>query len=305
MPRTGSSGTAYGSVPTSARALSSVSGGPVRAYGPTMRPTVGAGAVDRGKARWASSAATSSAGWAFTADLRSAATVVGAAGADRTRCICRGAAGGTAAGSSAAGAGSAFAVATSPLFCTTARCLGRTPEPRYRPAPSASTTVAAHASGSRTRHHSRTRGSRSPRRNGRGGTPHPPPQPDGGLAVARSERRDGTVRGCGESEQLIRTRDKRPLLLQTDAALAALRHVRFQVVRLARRELAVEIGVQGALIHVRHVHPSFSLRMLPPGGGGPGRGAYRWRRAPAPSAPRSRRTTIPNPTAAALPGRAA
>src|SRR5947199_270492 len=173
MPRTGSSGTAYGSVPTSARALSSVSGGPVRAYGPTMRPTVGAGAVDR---------------W---------------------------------------------------------------------------------------------------------------------LAVARSERRDGTVRGCGESEQLIRTRDKRPLLVQTGAALATLRHVRFQVVRLARRQLAVEIAVQRALIHVRHVHPSFSLRMLPPGGGGLGRGSYRWRRAPAPSAPRSRRTTIPNPTAAALPGRAA
>src|SRR5437773_1639795 len=72
MPRTGSSGTAYGSVPTSARALSSVSGGPVRAYGPTMRPTVGAGAVDRWNARWASSAATSSAGWSFTDDLRSA-----------------------------------------------------------------------------------------------------------------------------------------------------------------------------------------------------------------------------------------
>ena len=200
MPRTGSSGTAYGSVPTSARALSSVSGGPVRAYGPTMRPTVGAGAVDRWNARWASSAATSSAGWSFTADLRSAATVVGAAGADRTRCICRGAAGGTAAGSGAAGAGSAFAVATSPLFCTTARCLGRTPEPRYRPAPSASTTVAAHASGRRTRHHSRTGGSRSPGRNGgtarSGGAASPSSSSARAISARSSSRRTRHSRHC-------------------------------------------------------------------------------------------------------------
>src|SRR5207249_12103392 len=117
-----------GSVPTSARALSSVIGGSVRAYGPTMRLTVGAGAgggaADGWNARWASSAATASAGWSFTADLRSAATVVGAAGADRTRCIRRGAAGGAAAaGSVAAGAVSALAVATSPLVLSTARCL--------------------------------------------------------------------------------------------------------------------------------------------------------------------------------------
>src|SRR5439155_19749054 len=109
-----------------ARELSRVSGGPVRAYGPTMRPTAGtgrgAGAADGWNALGASSAGSS-----FPADLRSAATVGGAAGADRTRCIGRGAAGGTAAGS-----GAAFAVATSPLFCSTARCLGRTPEPRYR-----------------------------------------------------------------------------------------------------------------------------------------------------------------------------
>src|SRR2546422_9551225 len=97
MPRTGRSGTAYGSVPRSARALSSVSGGPDTAYGPTMRVTVGAGVgggpADGCTSRAARSDATSSAGWSFTADLRSAATVVGAAGADRRRCICRGAAG--------------------------------------------------------------------------------------------------------------------------------------------------------------------------------------------------------------------
>src|SRR6266566_981990 len=94
MPRTGRSGKAYGSVPRSARALWSVSGGPVTAYGPTMRVTVGAGVgggpADGCTSRAARSDATSSAGWSFTADLRSVATVVGAAAADRRRCIGRG-----------------------------------------------------------------------------------------------------------------------------------------------------------------------------------------------------------------------
>src|SRR5216110_2376502 len=44
MPRTGRAGTAYGSVSMSARALSSVSGGPDTAYGPTMRAAAGLGA---------------------------------------------------------------------------------------------------------------------------------------------------------------------------------------------------------------------------------------------------------------------
>src|SRR5207244_5124656 len=97
----------------------SVSGGPVTAYGLTMRVTVGAGVgggpADGCTSRAARSDATSSAGWSFTADLRSAATVVGAAAADRRRCICRGAAG-EGVGSVAGGAVSALAVATSPPF---------------------------------------------------------------------------------------------------------------------------------------------------------------------------------------------
>src|SRR5256885_9598722 len=133
----------------SARALLSVSGAPVRAYGPAMRPTVGAGAgaADGWNARWASSAATASAGWSFTADLRSAATVVGAAGADRTRCICRGAAGGTAAGSGVAGAGGGLPRPTSPPFLPTAPRPARKPAPRYRPPPRAGTPHPAPAHG--------------------------------------------------------------------------------------------------------------------------------------------------------------
>src|SRR5207245_9784475 len=110
---------ADGAVPRGARALSSGSGGPVTAYGPTMRVTVGAGVgggpADGCTSRAARSDATSSAGWSFTADLRSAATVVGAAGADRRRCICRGAAG-DGVGFVAAGVVSALAGATCPLL---------------------------------------------------------------------------------------------------------------------------------------------------------------------------------------------
>src|SRR5205823_9955897 len=143
MARTGRSGTAYGSVSMSARALSSVSGGPDTAYGPTMRAAglgagAGAAALDAPSAGTPRSR-TCSVTLSFTAYWRSAARGADGVGEDRTRCMSCGAAEGAAAVSVAAGVVRALGAAT---------CLGRTPDPRYRPAPSATTTVAAHASGS-------------------------------------------------------------------------------------------------------------------------------------------------------------
>src|SRR2546425_11937406 len=103
-------------------------------------------------------------------------------------------------------------------------------------------------------------------------------------------------------------RDKLVTGVQTCAlpiSAGALCDMRLDVLRLDRRELGVEISVQRAVIHVRHVHLSFPPRTPPPAGGARGRGSCRWRRAPTPSAWRSRRTTVPNPTGGALRGRAA
>src|SRR5207245_3369979 len=111
------------------------------------------------------------------------------------------------------------------------------------------------------------------------------------LEVAGAERRDRAVWRCRAPEQLVSPCDERPLLLDATAATGALCDMRFDAVRLDRRELAVEIGVQCAVIHVRHVHPPFTPRTLPPDGGAPERGSCRWRRAPGPSETRSRRQT--------------
>src|SRR5438093_6173347 len=125
------------------------------------------------------------------------------------------------------------------------------------------------------------------------------------TTLFRSERRSRAVWGGGQPEQLICARDECPLFLQAAAAAGALCDMCLDVLGLERRELAVEVGVQRAVIHVRHVHPSFPPRTPPPTGGARGRGSYRWRRALIPSAWRSRRTTGPNPTRAALRDRVA
>src|SRR2546426_2194250 len=62
--------------------------------------------------------------------------------------------------------GAAFNAARSPVRFSAGGSRLRVPEPRYSPAPSASTTVAAQASGSRTCHHRRAGGFTSPGRNG-------------------------------------------------------------------------------------------------------------------------------------------
>src|SRR6266516_2265314 len=142
------------------------------------------------------------------------------------------------------------------------------------------------------------------RRRPREWQPHTPPQPHRGLPVTRPERRGRAVAGGGEPEQLIGARDERPLFLQAVTAAGALCDMRLDVLGLDGRELAVEIRVQRAVIHVRHVHLSFPPRTPPPAGGARGRGSCRWRRAPAPSARRSRRTPVPNPPRGALRGRA-
>src|SRR5437870_1906481 len=142
-------------------------------------------------------------------------------------------------------------------------------------------------------------------RSSRAREPYTPPQPGRGLRVTRPGRRGRAVWRGGEPEQLIGARDERPLFLQAVTAAGALCDMRLDVLRLDRRELGVEISVQRAVIHVRHVHLSFPPRTPPPAGGARGRGSCRWRRAPTPSAWRSRRTTVPNPTGGALRGRAA
>src|SRR5439155_16763215 len=130
----------------SVRALSSVSGGPDTAYGPTMRAAagLGAGAADGWNARGASSARSRSA----TALSDSRATAAGAppvtrcladlfcSAALRVAAMLVGAAEGAATVSVTPGVVSAVGVASR---------LDRLIDPRYRPAPSASTTVAAHA----------------------------------------------------------------------------------------------------------------------------------------------------------------
>src|SRR5438034_11363837 len=104
---------------------------------------------------------------------------------------------------------------------------------------------------------------------------------------------------------MIRRPPRSTLFPYTTLFRSALGEVCLDALHLRRRQLAVEIGVQCAVIHVRHAHLPFPPRRLAPTAGAPATALSRSRRAPVRSGRRSRRTTVLSPTAGAPPGRAA
>src|ERR1043165_10307808 len=127
---------------------------------------------------------------------------------------------------------------------------------------------------------------------------------DGELSSSERAAVDAHLGQCGECRAALA--EERALLRESGAAFAALTEMRVDRGALRGGQLAVQVCVQGAFIHVRHaLLLPVPLHRLLPVCGARAPVSCRWRRGPVPFASQSRRMTSPHPTTTVLRDRAA